>query len=101
MNKKDVEDIRSVIENLRMSETEMDSLKNEVNRRGLEGEIAQYTKKYSNQINEIVKNAGKAGNMSNEQKTQMVMDLQDKLSPSQQKQFKTILSALKNYMKKK
>ncbi|NLW71063.1 MAG: hypothetical protein GX061_08300 [Eubacteriaceae bacterium] len=101
MNKKDVEDIRSVIENLRMSETEMDSLKNEVNRRGLEGEIAQFTKKYSNQINEIVKNAGKAGNMSNEQKTQMVMDLQDKLSPSQQKQFKTILSALKNYMKKK
>ncbi len=96
-----MDDIQSVLKKLKISEDEADNLRAEVERRGLKGEVADFEKKYAKQLNEYLKSADIREGMSREEKAKAVMDIQSKLSPEQQKQFKAVMSALKNYLKKK
>ncbi len=97
IDNRDLSEIRSIINGLKMSDSEVESLKNEVEKRGLEGQINDFIKKYGAQINEVLKKTGSNGGMSKEDKAKLVMEFQNKMTPSQQKQFKSVLSALKNY----
>ena len=101
IDNKDLSEIRSIINGLKMSDSEVENLKSEVEKRGLEGQINDFIKKYGAQINDVLQKTGANGGMSKEDKAKLVMEFQNKMTPSQQKQFKSVLSALKNYKNNK
>lgn len=101
INKKEIDEMQSIINELKNSKDDVHELEKTIKDKGLEKHIDQFEKKYSGQINDFIKEMNQKGDMSNEEKAKLVMEMKKKLTPEQQKQFNTILSALKGYLKKK
>ena len=80
---------------------DVEKLKKEVHDKGLDKKVDEFGKKYGSQVNQFIKELNAKGDLTNEEKTKMVMEMKQKLTPEQQKQFNTVLSALKGYLKKK
>ncbi len=96
-----MDDIQTVLKQLKLTDEQTDNLKDEIEKRGLQGEVADFQKKYSKDLSEYLKAANIREGMSKEEKTKAVMDIQSKLTSEQQKQFKSVMNALKNYLKRK
>ncbi len=101
IDKKEIDEMQSIIKDLKNSKEDVDKLQKKIKEKGLDKQIEKFDKKYSGQINEFVKELNKKGDLSKEEKAKMVMEMKKKLSPEQQTQFETIMSALKGYLKKK
>ncbi len=56
--------------------------------------------KWLNQINSFIEQMNAKGDMTSEEKAALVVEMKNKLSPSQQKQFSAVMNALKKYLKK-
>ena len=101
INNKEINDLKSIISNLKVSEGEIENLKQEIRDKGLDKEVSEFEKKYGSQVQSFINQLDANGGMSTEEKAKMVMDLQEKMSPEQQKQFKTAITTIKNYLKKR
>lgn len=104
IGKKDIDEMQSILKDLKKSkkgESGLENLEKEIKERGLEKQINSFEKKYSGQISDFIKELNQKGEMTNEEKTKMVIEMKKKLSSEQQKQFEMIMSAMKGYLKKK
>jgi superoxide dismutase len=101
ISKKAIDEMQSIINDLKNSQSNINELEKTIKDRGLEKHIDKFEKTYSGQINDFIKELKQKGDMSKEEKAKLVMEMKKKLTPEQQKQFNTILSALKGYLKKK
>ena len=97
---KETSDINSILRDLKNSGTDVDKLKEEIDKRGLTKDAAKFEKQYKNQINSFIEQMNAKGDMTSEEKAALVVEMKNKLSPSQQKQFSAVMNALKKYLKK-
>lgn len=96
----ELNEIQSIIKELKKSGKDVDTLKREISERGLDSQVKGFEKKYGKQINSFIDEVNKK-DMNAQEKAQLVMNMKKKLSPDQQKQFDSLLSALKGYLKSK
>ncbi len=100
ISSKELNEIQSIISELKNSGKDVDDLKKEIKERGLESQVKSFERKYASQINSFINEINQK-DMSAKDKAQLVMDMKNKLTPQQKKQFDTLLSALKGYLKSK
>ncbi len=100
INSGELNEIQSIINELKKSGKDAGSLRQEINQRGLDPQVKNFEKKYGKQINAFIDEVN-SKDMNAEEKAQLVMNMKKKLSPDQQKQFESLLSALKGYLKSK
>ena len=87
------------MDKLKKKDIDVNKLKKMVEAKGLGGKSDEFGKKYGSVINDFT-NKVKDKNLSNEEKARMIADMKDELSPKEQRQFDTVLKALKGYLKK-
>ncbi len=97
----DINELKSIIRELKNSENDVEGLKQEIKDKGLEADVNDFGKKYGPQIKKFMQDVDGKNGMSDEEKARMVMRLQEKMTPEQQKQFKKVVGTLKNYLKNK
>jgi hypothetical protein len=100
INSGELNEIQSIISELKKSGKDVDTLKQEISQRGLDPQVKNFEAKYGKQINAFIDEVNKK-DMNAQEKAQLVMNMKKKLSPDQQKQFDSLLSALKGYLKSK
>lgn len=99
MENKDINDIKSVIDSLKASDLDVNELQEEVKKRGLESQVENFGREYKDKIKEFIDSHQDIKEMSKEEKVKIIMDLQNKMTPKQKKQFKSVMDVLKNLKK--
>lgn len=100
MDNKEINEIRSVIESLKASDLDVSDLAKEVKKRGLEDQIDLFTKEYGDKLKDFIDSNHGLKSMSKDDKVNMIMELQNKMTPQQRKQFKSVMEMLKNIKKR-
>ncbi len=99
MDSKEINELKSVIDSLKASDLDVRELEEEVKKRGLEKEIENFSNTYKDKIKEFIDSNQNIKEMSKEEKVKIIMDLQNKMTSKQKKQFKSVMDILKKMKK--
>lgn len=95
MDSREINELKSVIDSLKASDLDVGELEEEVKKRGLEKEIENFSNNYKDKIKEFIDSNQNIKEMSKEDKVKIIMDLQNKMTSKQKKQFKSVMDILK------
>lgn len=99
MDSKEINELKSVIDSLKASDLDVEELEEEVKKRGLEKEIENFSNNYKDKIKEFIDSNQNIKEMSKEDKVKIIMELQNKMTSKQKKQFKSVMDILKKMKK--
>ena len=93
-------ELRMMLEKLKEDPESVEKLQEEVKKRNLSEGIKDFEKQYAGRINEFIASLNEKGEMTNEQKARMVLEMKNRLPKQSQEQFSAVVSAMKDYLKK-
>ena len=100
-NTPELTDIKNIIEQMKNDPDQTQRLKKEVHDKGLEPKIQEFQQKYGDKINEMMRSINEKGDMTDEEKARMILNMKKSLPKDTQKQLSSVISAMKEYMKGK
>jgi len=97
-NEKEIRDIQNIIDHMKNDPNGLDELKKQVKENGLEGKVKDFERQYGKKINEFITALNEKGEMTDEQKARMMIEMKRKLPKETQTQFSAILRSMKEYL---
>ncbi len=98
-NSNEINDLRNIIETMKNDPNQVNELKKEVEKRNLQPKIKEFERQYGDKISEMMQEINAKGEMSDEEKARMILDMKKKLPKDTQKQLSSVISAMKNYIR--
>ncbi len=98
-NLSELSDVKNIIEAMKNDPDSTDRLRKEVLEKGLEPKIREFERQYGDKIQDIIRTVNAKGEMTDEEKARMIMDMKRKLPKDSRRQLSAVISAMKNYMK--
>ena len=99
-NEKELGELQNMIEKLKNDPDKTEQLKKEIKDRDLMDTAKAFEKQYAGKINDFIASMNERGEMTNEEKAKMVLEMKNKLPKRSQEQFSQVLGAMKDYLKK-